>query len=179
MLCCRYHLQALRAVNQALGRCIRSKYVSNILSRQPVFSFGLVLCRANPATTLTPNYHNFRNDYGAILFLDERYCREDVLSGLSKWVSAFVKRQQSNFNSNSSGVLSSLKSFFNVWSKGVANEVIIHRSSPKDSALPCPVVSSAARISSSSSSVFFLHPRKKNVSSKLMNYIKQLLMSPW
>eukprot|EP01130_Rhizamoeba_saxonica_P008546 TRINITY_DN345_c0_g1_i5.p1 TRINITY_DN345_c0_g1~~TRINITY_DN345_c0_g1_i5.p1 ORF type:complete len:408 (+),score=71.82 TRINITY_DN345_c0_g1_i5:1072-2295(+) len=54
-----YNLQAYRAVNQAIGRCIRNK-----------------------------------DDYGAVILLDERYSNEKTQQNLSSWISNSIE----NFN---------------------------------------------------------------------------------
>ncbi len=67
-----YTQQAYRAVNQAIGRCLRHRY-----------------------------------DYGAILFVDERYRDQGAINNLSKWVKSNVEC----FDSYMAG-LDSLKQFF-------------------------------------------------------------------
>eukprot|EP00002_Diphylleia_rotans_P022732 TRINITY_DN4459_c0_g1_i6.p1 TRINITY_DN4459_c0_g1~~TRINITY_DN4459_c0_g1_i6.p1 ORF type:complete len:967 (+),score=145.27 TRINITY_DN4459_c0_g1_i6:485-3385(+) len=52
-----YQLQAFRALNQAIGRCIRH-----------------------------------RQDYGAVIFLDDRFQRGDYIARLSKWIRGNLKR---------------------------------------------------------------------------------------
>ncbi|RCH91609.1 Fanconi anemia group J protein, partial [Rhizopus stolonifer] len=66
-----YSAQAYRAINQALGRCIRH-----------------------------------RNDWGAIILLEERFCQQEVMNGLSKWV-----KGQFRVHSSYLAAMSSLKQF--------------------------------------------------------------------
>ncbi|CEP10455.1 hypothetical protein [Parasitella parasitica] len=63
-----YEAQAYRAINQALGRCIRH-----------------------------------RNDWGAIILLEERFNNRNVVNGLSKWVKGQFK-QLSHFGSSMEGL---------------------------------------------------------------------------
>ncbi|KAI8645690.1 helicase C-terminal domain-containing protein [Parasitella parasitica] len=63
-----YEAQAYRAINQALGRCIRHK-----------------------------------NDWGAIILLEERFNNRNVVNGLSKWVKSQFK-QLSHFGSSMEGL---------------------------------------------------------------------------
>ncbi|KAI8356641.1 helicase C-terminal domain-containing protein [Blakeslea trispora] len=66
-----YTAQAYRAINQALGRCIRH-----------------------------------RNDWGAIILLEERFNQPEVVHGLSKWV-----KGQFRVHSNYTGAMMDLKRF--------------------------------------------------------------------
>ena len=67
-----YEQQAFKAVNQAMGRCIRHK-----------------------------------NDYGAMLLLDERYLRPEKQDRISKWDSGRIQTHRSFFQ-----MLNSVSQFF-------------------------------------------------------------------
>ena len=67
-----YEQQAFKAVNQAMGRCIRHK-----------------------------------NDYGAMLLLDERYTRPGKRNKMSKWLSGSIQSHRSFYQ-----MLNSVHQFF-------------------------------------------------------------------
>lgn len=93
----RYSLQAFRAVNQCVGRCIRHRYC---------------MCRAVVALLRAAALRECRFDFGSIVLLDERFCRPDIRGALSKWVRPRVR----DFRT-SAEALSSLDAFFAHWEK--------------------------------------------------------------